>query len=810
MPFNRRMSLGTKFILLTSSVILITSFIIGLFVLMKAKRDNYQLLVDHGSSLAAMIAEYSEYRIYAEDQSSLLQIIESIKRDPSIAYLFILNADERVLMFKSIENFPIHIPPSSHPREADNPKYVLYKDFHNDEDGKDYIDILASVVSQAQKTPVSSLSQSSPSRKARVIGYVHLGISQEGLKKRIRQFLYSILLFTSLFIVLGIAVTILITRRIVSPINELNRATQDISLGKLDRRIEIVTNDEVADLARAFNVMLERLRSSHDKVGKHTSDLTFALERMKREMIERERAEEALKESEKKYRTIFEESKDVISLSSPESRLLDINLAGVELLRYSSKQELLAIDVKKNLYVDPDDLETIQRLLQERGYVKDFEAGLKRKDGELLTVLITAEAVFDVWGVMTVYRGVWHDVTETRRLEQQLLQAQKMEAIGQLAGGIAHDFNNMLTAITGYGNLLLMDLDEDSPLKPSVDHILSSSERAANLTRGLLAFSRKQILSPKPVDLNDIVTTIEKLLSRIIGENIILRTVLAKRDVMILADSGQLEQVLINLCTNARDAMPGGGIIFIETSIEEFDGKLPNDPSAGKAEPYAVLAVADRGSGMDAKTRGKIFEPFFTTKEQGKGTGLGLSIVYGIIQQHNGHIQVYSEPDRGTVFKIFLPLISDGVKKNEERTRLQLVAGAETVLLAEDDNAVRNLISNILQGSGYKVIEAVDGESAIALYRNNSTQISLLLLDVVMPGKSGKEAYDTIRNINPGIKALFMSGYTADILNTKGNLQADVNFIYKPVSPIELLRKIRQVLDGPVDSMRASGPRLPV
>jgi len=389
-----------------------------------------------------------------------------------------------------------------------------------------------------------------------------------------------------------------------------------------------------------------------------------------RDITDRKQAEYALRESEKKYRTLFEESKDIVYISTPDGKFLDINPAGVKLFGYTSKEEILKINIPNDLYVYPATRKKFQEILEMKGFVTDYEAVFKRKDGQHLVILITAAAVLDDKGKITAYRGIMKDITERKHLEQQLAQAQKMEAIGQLAGGIAHDFNNILTAIIGFGTLLKMETGNDDPRQSYVNQILSSSERAANLTQALLAFSRKQIISPKPVDLNKIISGIKDLLSRIIGEDIELSTILADKDLTVMADSGQIEQVLMNLATNARDAMPDGGTLSIKTDILNLNNDSAKVYGFKKPGLYASISFEDTGTGMDDITKAKIFEPFFTTKEVGKGTGLGLSMVYGTIKQHDGYINVYSETGKGTVFNIYIPLIKSARYKEGEIERI--------------------------------------------------------------------------------------------------------------------------------------------
>jgi PAS domain S-box-containing protein len=391
--------------------------------------------------------------------------------------------------------------------------------------------------------------------------------------------------------------------------------------------------------------------------------------------------------------------------------------------------------------------------------------------------------------------GVAIDISERKRLEYELRHSQKMESIGTLAGGISHDFNNILTAIIGYGSLLQMKMRDDDPLKHNVNQIIASANRAANLTQGLLAYSRKQILNPQLVNLNEIIIKVERLLERIIGDDVEFKRILTDKDVTVRADPGQIEQILMNIATNARDAMPDGGYLYIETQRVDLDEALLKAHDIRNPGTYAQILVTDSGMGMDQKTRERIFEPFFTTKDMGRGTGLGLAMVYGIIEQHHGFVEVESEVGMGTTLKIYLPI----AKKAEEV--LQPVelpfdkGGTETLLVAEDDEIVRNYITSALTQFGYSVIQAENGEEAVRKFMANRGTIKLLLLDVMMPKKNGKEVYDKIRIFEPDIKAVFLSGYSADIMSKKGLLEKGFNFLYKPIPMNELLRKVRSVLD---------------
>jgi nitrogen-specific signal transduction histidine kinase len=388
------------------------------------------------------------------------------------------------------------------------------------------------------------------------------------------------------------------------------------------------------------------------------------------------------------------------------------------------------------------------------------------------------------------------DITENKRLEAQLLQSQKMESIGQFAGGIAHDFNNILSVILGYGEIILADMSEDDPLRLKLGLMLEAGGRAAHLTKDLLLFSRKQDLDRKPVDLNKIINKLESFLVTVIGEDIVCNTRLNEGELLVFADAHLFEQVIMNLATNARDSMPQGGAFTISTEPVMLDEEFTSSHGLGMPGRYAMISVSDTGSGMDEGTRQRIFEPFFTTKEVGKGTGLGLSVAYGIIKQHEGYINVYSEPGIGTTFRIYLPVIASWPNEEKEQPATKTPErGTETILLAEDDEKVRNLFLTGLRNFGYTVIEAADGEDAVQKYREHKDRIELLIFDLIMPKKSGKEAYDEIRKIEPDMKILFVTGYSPDIVRVRASLENPAAIIYKPFSSMDLLNKVRSILD---------------
>jgi nitrogen-specific signal transduction histidine kinase/CheY-like chemotaxis protein len=401
--------------------------------------------------------------------------------------------------------------------------------------------------------------------------------------------------------------------------------------------------------------------------------------------------------------------------------------------------------------------------------------------------------LWDSLGNITGVATIGTDITDKRHLEEQLHQSQKMEAIGTLAGGIAHDFNNILTVIMGYA-YLIMAAEKDTNVKRMSEEIITSANRAEEMTKSLLSFSRKQTLELLPTDINDIVKGLGKSLPRLIREDIEFRVDLAHERLPVLADKWQIEQVIINLAVNARDAMQAGGLLSISTGEIEIAGEEVGLNTIITPGRYGLVVVADTGSGMDKKTRERIFEPFFTTKEVGKGTGLGLSMAYGAISKHDGYITVYSEPGQGTTFKIFLPIVEVQQRSNLNAGEESLPAGSETVLLVEDDEAIRCMTKQLLENYGYHVLVAVDGEDAVSIFRDNQESIQLILTDVVMPRKNGREAFEEICAIKPGVPAIFMSGYSADVMTHKGGFDDTVNYLSKPLKPATLLRAMRDLL----------------
>lgn len=514
-----------------------------------------------------------------------------------------------------------------------------------------------------------------------------------------------------------------------------------------------------------------------------------------KDITEHKHAVEALRTSEERYRDLVENAHDIIYSHDLQGNYTSINKAGEQITGFT-REEVLSLSLRQT--VTPEDFPKANEMIRRKlagERVTAYEMEIVAKDGRRVAVEVNTKLIFQD-GVPTGVQGIARDVTDRKQLEQQLRQSQKMEAIGQLAGGVAHDFNNLLTAINGYSSLALQRTNPDERIRGYLEEIKKAGDRAANLTRQLLAFGRKQMLKPVALNLNDVVADMQKLLRRLIGEDIRFNTKFDPELKKVKTDPGQIEQVVVNLAVNARDAMPRGGTLTIETANFEVDREYAARHVGLAAGNYVMLAVSDTGCGMDQETKARIFEPFFTTKEKGKGTGLGLSTVYGIVTQSGGNIWVYSEPGRGTVFKVYLPQLQEESQAPEKgEAEVSAPRGSETILLVEDEDVVRGLARQILEQAGYRVLDARGGEEAIQLCNERREPIDLLLTDVVMPETSGKEIAERLTEMRPATRVLFMSGYTDEAIVHHGVLDSNVEFIQKPFTPVALARKVREVLD---------------
>lgn len=511
------------------------------------------------------------------------------------------------------------------------------------------------------------------------------------------------------------------------------------------------------------------------------------------DITERKRAEDALRENEEKYRTLFENAPIGLGVADFEGNLLTFNKAMLEPGGYAP-EDITNLGNVARLYCDPAERGEVLEIIQNHGAVRQYETQFKRKDGTCYDAILSL--IPTTMDGKPCFQAMVQDITERKQLEEQYYQAQKMEAIGQLTGGVAHDFNNLLTAINGFAELLQMRLPPDDPLQEMVDKILGSGQRAADLVSQLLAFSRKQLVEPQMLNLNEVVANIDKMLQRIIGENIQIQTHLASNAWLVKIDPTQIEQIILNLAVNARDAMPEGGRLTIETANVILDENYVASHLEAQPGEHVLLAVSDTGVGMSREMQSRIFEPFFTTKSEGHGTGLGLATVYGIVKQNGGNIWVYSEEGQGTTFKIYLPRAKEPVRPRYRLdSEIEVATGTETILLVEDDATVRELARRVLQMQGYTLLEAQDAQEALHLSTRYTGPLHLLVTDVIMPGISGKVLADQLRQTYPEIKILFMSGYTNNAIAHHGVLDSDVVFLQKPFGPVALARKVRQVLD---------------
>jgi two-component system cell cycle sensor histidine kinase/response regulator CckA len=551
---------------------------------------------------------------------------------------------------------------------------------------------------------------------------------------------------------------------------------------------------------RILGALVLKSYSTNTHFRERDQDVLTLISQQLAAAIDRKRNEQALRRSEVCYRSLVQTAVYGIYRSSLEGHFLDVNPALIGMLGYNSALEVLSLDPQQDVFVDPAEYTRLVDEFRNTGRMDGFEVRWKRKDAAIITVRISGRAVAGGDEPSNVLEAIAEDITERRVLEDQFRQAQKMEAVGRLAGGIAHDFNNLLMVISGYTEVLLDQITLGHPLHSKAEAIQQASDRATTLTRQLLAFSRKQLLELKVIDVNAIVADMERLLRPLIGEDIELTTSLAPSVGCTRADAGQLEQVIMNLVVNAKDAMPSGGKICIRTASVTLDDSYRPENTFIKNGPYVMIAVSDNGQGMDRETQARIFEPFFTTKEKGKGTGLGLSTVYGIIKQSGGYVFVQSEINRGTVFTIYFPRVDEPSEAvGATPVALAAVGGTETVLLVEDEDSVRQLVRETLESRGYRVLEAANGTDALTLAAAHADPIHLVITDVVMPGLNGHELVQQLQATRPTLKVLYLSGYAQDAFPATAAVDSQKTFLQKPFTLQSLSRKVREILGPPTN-----------
>ncbi len=546
--------------------------------------------------------------------------------------------------------------------------------------------------------------------------------------------------------------------------------------------------------SHTFGALVVQTYSKNIRYGERDKEILTFVARQLASAVEIKRNEQALRRSEARYRSLVQSSVYGIYRSSLEGRFLDVNPALIAMLGYESVEDVLLLDPERDVFANPGEHAHLIEQFRRTGRVDGIEVRWKRRDGNTITVRISGRAVSSADEPADVLEAIAEDVTDRRALEDQFRQAQKMEAVGRLAGGVAHDFNNLLMVISGYAEVMLAKLPAENPLHEKGKAIQLAADRATTLTRQLLAFSRKQILELKVVDVNAIVQDMQRLVNPLIGENVELASILSPQAAHTRADAGQLEQVLMNLVVNAKDAMPDGGKLTIQTQNIVVDGSPPRGQQFIRPGKYVILSVSDTGMGMDKETQLRIFEPFFTTKEKGKGTGLGLSTVYGIVKQSGGYVMVQSEQGQGTTFQIYLPQVEGAAEKQPALLPDAALGGTETVLLVEDEDSVRQLVRDTLEAKGYRVLEAESGEAGLAIAEGHDGKIDLVITDVIMPGIGGRELVKQLARARPSTKILYLSGYTEDAIVSEGSLEEGTAFLQKPFSLQSLSRKVREVL----------------
>src|SRR6266478_6070312 len=530
-----------------------------------------------------------------------------------------------------------------------------------------------------------------------------------------------------------------------------------------------------------------------------------------RDITERKKAQEALSRSEASFRSLVEGAPYGIYRATMTGQFLEVNQAFQRMLGYDSAQELFNADLAAQVFRNSADYERMNELLAESKVMKDIELEWKRASGDPIVVRCSGHRVDGKDGGLDYFEVFAEDVTERRTLERQLRMAQKMEAIGRLSGGIAHDFNNLLGVIIGYSGVLKKSLDKSQPNYEFATEIEKAGQRAASLTRQLLAFSRQQVLTPSVLSLNSLVADMEKMLPRLLGEDINVSLALDPELGNVKADQSQIEQVIMNLAVNARDAMPSGGELQIRTANVELNHAYTREHPGSKPGSYVMLAIADSGTGINTESIAHIFEPFFTTMGVGQGTGLGLATVYGIVKQSNGYIWVDSTLGKGTSFQIYLPRNLDTEQVAAARPEVQSrekPKGSEMILLVEDAEPLRKLAQAFLESNGFRVLSATSGEAALEIAARHSGLFDLLLTDVVMPGMNGRVLAEQLSMRQPGLKVLFMSGYTDSFIAGHGVLEKGTNLLHKPFTEEVFISKVREVLDGGKNALRGLKPEL--
>jgi len=654
------------------------------------------------------------------------------------------------------------------------------------------------------------LSGDSPPDADHKLGVVEVVYSKAGTELTVARARRAALLLTAVLVLAWSLAISVSARTLVKPLRALLLGTKELAAGNLSARVSVNSGDEIGDLAGAFNQMGERLQASHREVLDHqrnlehrvterTLELSAANARLMQEIVDRKNSEIRLREAETKYRTVVEQLPAITYTAEfgPEGKWTYVSPQILTILGFSIA-EWQADPTLWQKQMHPEDREkalAAEEASRKNGLPFSVEYRMHARDGRVVWFANRGVVLCDTTGKTCSVHGVMLDMTDRKRLEQQFLQAQKVEAVGRLAGGVAHDFNNILTAILGYSELIIRRVNPGDPIRVNSEQIQKAADRAASLTRQLLAFSRKQLLEPKLFNLNDVIIDLEKMLRRLIGEDVQFISMLGPYRTTVKADPAQIEQVIMNLVVNARDAMPNGGTLTLKTGHVTIDIAAATLQVVAPGN-YVTFSVTDTGIGMTDEIKAHIFEPFFTTKPVGAGTGLGLATCFGIIKQSNGHILVESEPNKGSTFTVYLPAIDTKLAAVElVMVETATPRGTERILLVEDEPAIRELAALELRELGYAVHVAADGEEALEVLHATGEPVELLVTDVVMPKMGGAELADALRRQYRDTRVLFTSGYTADTIGRHGVLDEGISFLRKPFTSQTLARKVREVLD---------------
>jgi PAS domain S-box-containing protein len=759
-------------------------------------------------AIASGLASECEYGLLIGNRPLLQQAVVKVLSQPDVVSATVLDQSGKIMA--SAGHFKLDPSKQARAELVTRTEQEISMDLQTEAVAGGVEEFLVPIRLQPESVSVQELSEETGGQPARQVGQklglVQLDVSHASTMLRVQQARRAATLITIAVVLGALLFCVWMVRRTVRPLRDLVRGTEHLATGNLDVRVAITTNDEIGDLSHGFNKMAEALQQSHleildyqrnleRRVANATAELKNTNVQLLAEIAERKRAEGELRETSRNLQAIIQTSPVAIMEMDSKGYVSMWNPASERVFGWSEEEVL-----GKFLPIIADDqrmeFEALRRRLIGGERLVGVETSRRRKDGKRVEVSISAAPLYGSDGTVTGIIGVIADMTEHKRLEEQFLQSQKVEAVGRLAGGVAHDFNNILTAIVGYSQLTMYRMAESDPLRANIEEINKAADRAAGLTRQLLAFSRKQILVQKVFDLNSVVANLDKMLRRVIGEDIDFVTKLAPDLGRTKADPGQIEQVMLNMAVNARDAMPQGGKLTIETGNVRLDEDYARQHVDVVPGEYVMLAFSDNGTGMTPDVMKRIFEPFYTTKGIGKGTGLGLATCFGIVKQSGGHITVYSEVGQGTTFKVYLPRVLEELKaETVSQTTGVDVGGHETILLVEDDIAIRELNASVLRKYGYNVLVAKDGQEALSVAEClHGKGLDLVFTDVVMPQMGGRELADRLHAMYPDLKVLFCSGYTEDAIVHRGVLASGIDFLQKPFSPTVLAAKVHEVI----------------